>query len=156
STRSDGVAVDLTLQADGRPYRLEIRCGAQTLRGGVAGAALLWSSPFGEHETSDAGFFAASPAFLVATARMLAGRAPITVSLAEVALPSLAVLTIRQRWSPAGREEHPTDLGPLAVQAWNVDDPDTGVRRIVHLAGDVVVAADGIALIDLDGPPHQS
>jgi hypothetical protein len=40
------------------------------------------------------------------------------------------------------------------VQAWHVDDPDTGVRRIVHLAGDVVVAADGIALIDLEGPPH--
>jgi len=160
SSRSDGVGIDLTLQADGRPYRLEIRCGPETLRGGVAGPTLMWSTALGAYETSAAAFVAPSPAFLVATARLLnGGRAmagPLTLTLAEVTLPSLAVLTVRQRWYPAGHEEHATDLGPLRVQAWHVDDPDTGARRTVHLAGDVVVAADDVTLVDLDGPPHHA
>jgi len=158
SSRSDGVGIDLTLQADGRPYRLEIRCGPETLRGGVAGPTLMWSTALGAYETPAAAFVAPSPAFLVATARLLnGGRAmagPLTLTLAEVTLPSLAVLTVRQRWYPAGHEEHETDLGPLQVQAWQVENPDTGSRQMVHLAGDVVVVADDITLVDLDGPPH--
>ena len=54
--------------------------------------------------------------------------------------------------------EHPTDLGPLPVQHWVVDDLVTGERAEVHLAGDVVLAADGhtwsVTLEELDAPPN--
>jgi hypothetical protein len=32
---------------------------------------------------------------------------------------------------------------------------DTGEPRTVYLAGDVVVAGDGVELLDLDTPPEQ-
>ena len=154
SRRSDGVGLDLTLRADGRPHRLEVQAGDAVLRGGAAGPALLWAGPAGRREVAAAGFTGDSPAFAVAGAT-LAGPAggPLLLVLAGITLPSLAVLTVRQRWRRTARTEHPTDLGPLPVNTWQVEDADAGTQVTVHLAGDVVLAADGVELLDLDGPP---
>jgi hypothetical protein len=71
---------------------------------------------------------------------------------------ALSPLRGEERWALTDVVEHPTDLGPLAVAHWVVDDLLSGERAEVHLAGDVVLAAEGpawsVTLEDLDGPPN--
>jgi hypothetical protein len=50
-------------------------------------------------------------------------------------------------------EEHPTESGPLPVERYETADLASGQRAIVHLVGDVVLAAPGIELETLDTPP---
>lgn len=50
-------------------------------------------------------------------------------------------------------EAHATDNGPLNVDEYQVSALDTGERHTVHISGDVVVAAPGIELEDLETPP---
>jgi hypothetical protein len=52
-------------------------------------------------------------------------------------------------------EEHATDEGPLRVERYEVADLATAERRVVHLAGDVVLEAPGLELADLESPPNQ-
>lgn len=50
-------------------------------------------------------------------------------------------------------EAHATDNGPLTVDEYQVSALDTGEQHVVHIAGDVVLAAPGIELEDLASPP---
>ncbi|WP_424213489.1 hypothetical protein ACN20G_16165 [Streptomyces sp. BI20] len=157
-------AVDLAVDDLGRPVRLELRGHGWQLRGaaldGVTWVRTDPTDPTGEHaehgNVRAAAFTGASPAFLVATARLIAPRpgAPATrVRLVRLTEPALAPRTEDLAWALLGTETHPTDSGPLAVDTHQVTDLATGEVHTVHLAGDVVLAAPGIELEDLDTPP---
>jgi hypothetical protein len=60
---------------------------------------------------------------------------------------------VDQSWALIGREAHATDNAPLIVDEYQVTALDTGERHTVHIAGDVVLAAPGIELEDLQSPP---
>ncbi|ACY99583.1 hypothetical protein [Thermomonospora curvata] len=163
--RPDGARVDLTVDGRWRQIRVELATPSWLIRGGTAGHDLLWvrhpaagdAAP-DEHGVRAAGFLGDSPAFLVAVARWLRlepGRdAP--VRLVRIQGPSLAALTVDVRWHLAEIETHQTETVPLPVERHEITDLSTGETRTVHLAGDVVLAAPGIELTDLDSPPNLS
>lgn len=103
-------------------------------------------------------FTGSSPAFLVATARLLRltpSAAATRVRLVAFTDPVLAPRTVDQSWALVDRETHATDNGPLTVDAYQVTALDTGEQHTVHLAGDVVLSAPGVELEDLDSPPSD-
>ncbi|GAA2455358.1 hypothetical protein [Streptomyces macrosporus] len=154
-------SVDLTLDDLGRPLRLELRTTDWQVRGGVLdGVTWVRTDPTGEHAQEGHApahaFTGASPAFLVAVARLLrpAPGAPATrVRLVAFTPPVLAPRTLDRTWALRNSEAHPTDSGPLVVDHYRVGDPETGEEHSVHIAGDVVLAAPGIELEDLESPP---
>jgi hypothetical protein len=134
------------------------------IRGGTAGGELLWlraaekddAPPGGEeHSARAAGFLGDSPGFLVAVARSLrlAPGEHAVVPLVRVHGPALAALTVSQRWRLAEVTSYDTDLAPLPVERYEILDLATGEPSVVHLAGDVVLAAPGIELTALETPP---
>ncbi|MEU2085804.1 hypothetical protein ABZ569_28545 [Streptomyces albus] len=154
-------SVDLTLDALGRPLRLELHAGGWRIRGAaLEGVTWVRSDPAGEQAQEGNvpahSFTGASPAFLVATARLLrpapGGRAT-RVRLVAFTPPVLAPRTLDQSWALLDSEAHATDNGPLVVENYQVNDLETGEQHAVHLAGDVVLAAPGIELEDLESPP---
>ncbi|MFE2727224.1 hypothetical protein [Kitasatospora sp. NPDC059327] len=156
--------VDLTLDSRARPLRTELRAGGWQVRGGaVDGVAWVRTDaadPAGEHavEGHDRahGFAGRSPAFLVATARLLRLRegASAKVRLVAFTEPVLAPRTFDQGWLLEAVETHATDSGPLLVERYQVADLETGEQQVVHLAGDVVLAAAGVELEELESPPN--
>ncbi|WP_157430074.1 hypothetical protein [Actinomadura oligospora] len=84
---------------------------------------------------------------------LLAGTA-VDVRLVRVSGFALATLTESSRWRLASVTRHETETGPLPVEQYEVADLSTGELQHVHLAGDVILDAPGIELIDLDGPPN--
>ncbi|GGV81961.1 MULTISPECIES: hypothetical protein [Streptomyces] len=156
-------SVDLTLDQLGRPVRLELHAGSWQVRG-AALDGLTWvrSDPSGTHATEGNArahaFTGTSPAFLVATAlllRLTPSASATRVRLVDFTEPVLAPRTVDQSWALVNREAHPTDNGPLIVDAYQVTALDTGERHTVHLAGDIVLAAPGIELEDLESPPSD-
>jgi len=156
-------SVDLTLDQLGRPVRLELHAGSWQVRG-AALDGLTWvrSDPSGTHATEGNArahaFTGTSPAFLVATAlllRLTPSASATGVRLVDFTEPVLAPHTVDQSWALVNREAHPTDNGPLIVDAYQVTALDTGERHTVHLAGDIVLAAPGIELEDLESPPSD-
>ncbi len=102
------------------------------------------------------GFTGTSPAFLIATSRLLRlapGGPETRVRLLALTDPVLAPRTVDQAWALLRREEHPTDSGPLLVDEYRVSALDTGEVHTVHIAGDVVLSAPGIELEHLETPP---
>ncbi|MEU1669610.1 hypothetical protein ABZ547_39730 [Streptomyces sparsogenes] len=156
-------SVDLTLDELGRPLRLELNAASWRVRGAALdGVTWVRIDPAGEHATEGNvaahAFTGTSPAFLVATARLLrlAPGAPATrVRLVAFTAPVLAPRTLDQSWALLERTAHPTDSGPLTVDEYQVTALDTGERHSVHIAGDVVLAAPGIELEDLESPPSS-
>ena len=156
-------AVDLTLDAHGRPLRLELRTADWQVRGtaldGVTWVRQAVDGTEAEEGNAPArGFTGASPAFLVATAHLLrlTPAAPTArVRLVDLAPPVLAPRTREESWTLLGSERHDTDAGPLIVDHYRVTDLETGQARQVHLAGDVLLAAPGLELEDLDSPPSR-
>lgn len=154
-------SVDLAIDERGRPVRLETRVGRWRVRGTTLdGLAWVRGGAAGEEAVEGharaAAFLAPSPAFWVAAARRLrlAGAASSRrLRLVEFTSPVLAPRTLDQVWTLSRSETHSTDSGPLVVDTYQVDTPDTGERVTVHLAGDVVLSAPGVELDDLDGPP---
>ncbi|MTE19290.1 hypothetical protein F0L17_09160 [Streptomyces sp. TRM43335] len=154
-------STDLTLDDLGRPLRLELRTAQWQVRGAALdGVTWVRTDPAGEHAQEGNAlahaFTGASPAFLVAVARLLrlAPGAPATrVRLVSFTPPALAPRTLDRAWALLESETHPTDSGPLVVDHYRVDDLETGERYSVHLAGDVVLAAPGIELEELESPP---
>ena len=69
--------------------------------------------------------------------------------LVQVTEPVLSTRVVEQVWSLAGQEVR----DGLAVDTWRVDVPATGARSVLHLAGDVVLSATGVRLLELDGGP---
>ena len=159
-------SIDLTLDALSRPLRLELRAGGWQIRAGLLDG-LSWvrshqDDPEGIHarpgnERAHA-FAGRSPAFLIATARLLRLSPGGSSRLRAVAFtdPVLAPYTHDQGWTLDGIESHATDSGPLTVERYRVADLATGEEGIVHLAGDVVLAAPGIELEQLETPPSRT
>ncbi|MCP9992285.1 hypothetical protein LUX09_20200 [Streptomyces albogriseolus] len=156
-------SVDLTLDALGRPLRLELHAGSWQVRGAALdGVTWVRTDPTGTHATEGNvrahAFAGSSPAFLVATARLLRltpSAAATRVRLVAFTDPVLAPRTVDQSWALVDRETHTTDNGPLIVDAYQVTALDTGEQHTVHLAGDVVLSAPGVELEDLDSPPSD-
>jgi len=157
-------SVDLTLDDLGRPIRLELHAASWQVRGAALdGVTWVRTDPTGTHATEGNvrahAFTGRSPAFLVATSRLLrlalpSSASPATrVRLVALTEPVLAPRTLDQSWALMGREAHATDNGPLTVDEYQVTDLDTGEQHAVHIAGDVVLAAPGIELEDLESPP---
>ncbi|WP_432056209.1 hypothetical protein [Streptomyces sp. bgisy022] len=157
----DHGSVDLALDELGRPIRLELHAGGWQIRGAALdGVTWVRTDPTGTHATEGNvrahAFTGSSPAFLVATARLLRltpSASATRVRLVALTDPVLAPRTVDQSWALVDREAHATDNGPLIVDAYQVTALDTGERHTVHLAGDVVLAAPGIELEDLESPP---
>src|SRR4051812_19670196 len=162
-------SVDLALDDLGRPIRLELNAASWQVRGAaLEGVTWVRTDPTGAHATEGNvrahAFTGASPAFLVATARLLrlteasaadaAGGPPATrIRLVAFTSPVLAARTLDQSWVLMKRETHATDSGPLTVDHYQVTDLETGEQNTVHIAGDVVLSAPGIELEDLESPP---
>lgn len=152
---------DVTVDSRWRQIRVQLRTPGWLIRGGLAGPDLQWvRSPAGgtvasEHSEPAAGFLGDSPGFLVAVARSLRLQPgePADVRLVRLTGPSLAALTITQRWRLSETTPYDTDLGPLPVERYLVTDLTTAETHEIHLAGDVVLAAPGIELTALDTPP---
>ncbi|MGP3967101.1 hypothetical protein [Streptomyces sp. 6N223] len=157
-------SVDLTLDALGRPIRLELRSGGWRVRG-AALDGVTWvrmgadsGTEAREGNAPARAFTGASPAFLVATARLLRltpEEPAARLRLVDFARPTLAARTREESWTLLGSDSHPTDAGPLRVDNYRVDDLETGERHDVHLAGDVVLAAPGVELSELESPPSD-
>ncbi|MFJ3232601.1 hypothetical protein [Streptomyces sp. NPDC086787] len=156
-------SVDLALDDLGRPVRLELRRGDWQVRGAALdGVTWVRTDPTGTQATEGNvrahAFTGTSPAFLVATARLLRltpSAAATRVRLVAFTDPVLAPRTVDQSWALVNRETHATDNDPLTVEEYQVTALDTGEQHSVHIAGDVVLAAPGIELEDLQSPPSQ-
>lgn len=154
-------SVDLTLDELGRVLRLELHAGGWRVRGAALdGVTWVRTDPAGAHaqegNVAAHSFTAGSPAFLVATARLLRpspGAASQRVRLVALTPPVLAPRTLDQLWALSDTQSHGTDNGPLTVENYQVGEVDTGEQHAVHLAGDVVLAAPGIELEQLETPP---
>ncbi|WP_415952663.1 hypothetical protein [Streptomyces sp. KLOTTS4A1] len=154
-------SVDLAVDELGRPIRVELHAADWQVRGAALdGVTWVRTDPTGEHATEGNvqahAFAGSSPAFLIATARMLrlTPDAPAKrVRLVRFTDPVLAPRTVDQSWSLVKSEAHATDNDPLTVEEYQVNDLDTGEQHTVHIAGDVVLAAPGIELEDLESPP---
>ncbi|WUD75030.1 hypothetical protein OG937_26715 [Streptomyces sp. NBC_00510] len=156
-------SVDLTIDELGRTIRLELHAASWQVRG-AALDGLTWvrTDPSGEHAQEGNvpahAFTGASPAFYVATARLLRLRpgSPATrVRLVAFQPPVLAPRTLDQSWALIKSEAHTTDNAPLLVDEYQVNDLQTGEQHTVHIAGDVVLSAPGIELEDLESPPSR-
>lgn len=156
-------SVDLALDELGRPIRLELHASSWQVRG-VALEGVTWvrTDPAGEHaqegNAAAHSFTGASPAFLIATSRLLrpaAGDPATRVRLVALTPPVLAPRTLDQSWALLDTEAHPTDNEPLIVDNYQVSEVDTGEQHPVHIAGDVVLAAPGIELEELESPPSR-
>ncbi|RZU29108.1 hypothetical protein EV284_5319 [Streptomyces sp. BK022] len=163
-TAPDGAhrgSVDLALDDLGRPIRLELHAGGWQVRGAALdGVTWVRTDPAGLEATEGNvpahAFTGTSPAFLVATARLLRlapSSSATRVRLVALTDPVLAPRTVDQSWALVDREAHTTDNGPLIVDEYQVTALDTGERHAVHIAGDVVLSAPGIELEDLQTPP---
>lgn len=154
-------SIDLTIDGLGRPIRLELHAAAWQVRAAALdGVTWVRTDPTGEHAQEGNApahaFTGVSPAFWIATARMLRlepGAPATRVRLVSFQSPVLAPLTVDQSWSLISRTAHSTDSGLLPVDNFRVDDLATGEQHAIHIAGDVVLAAPGIELEDLDSPP---
>ncbi|MBZ4014267.1 hypothetical protein [Streptomyces purpurogeneiscleroticus] len=154
-------SVDLTLDELGRPIRLELHAASWQVRGAALdGVTWVRTDPSGTHATEGNvpahSFTGASPAFLIATARLLRpapGSGAVRTRLVAFTPPVLAPRTLDQSWALVNRTAHTTDNGPLTVDEYQVNDLETGEQHAVHLAGDVVLSAPGIELEDLESPP---
>jgi hypothetical protein len=157
----DAGSVDLALDELGRPIRLELHAASWQVRGAaIDGVTWVRTDPTGtdarEGNAPAHAFTGTSPAFLVATARLLrlAPGAPATrVRLVAFTDPVLAPRTVDQSWALVKSEAHTTDNGLLTVDEYQGSALDTGEQHAVHIAGDVVLAAPGIELEDLESPP---
>ncbi|MEU8522697.1 hypothetical protein [Streptomyces sp. NBC_01216] len=154
-------SVDLAVDALGRPLRLELHAASWQVRGAALdGVTWVRTDPTGTRATEGNvrahAFTGTSPAFLVAVTRLLRltpASPAARVRLVAFTDPVLAPRTVDQSWALVKSETHTTDNGTLMVDEYRVDALDTGERHTVHLAGDVVLAAPGIELEDLESPP---
>ncbi len=156
-------SVDLAIGALGRPLRMELQAADWSVRGAaIDGVSWVRTDASGAHATEGNAaahaFTGTSPAFLVAATRLLrlTPGAPATrLRLVALTAPVLAPRTLDQSWALLKSEAHGTDNGPLIVDEYQVNELDTGEQHTIHIAGDVVLAAPGIELEDLDTPPSS-
>ena len=159
--------VDLTVDDRWRQLRVQVACGGWIVRGGLAGREVIWTrmpdSGTGvvpddvvEQSAVAVAFTGESPAFLVATARLLSlapdGRR--TAKLVRVTEPACAPLPVDEGWALVDVTTHEReDHEPLVAETYEVADLATAERRVVHLTGDVVLDAPGLELVALESKP---
>lgn len=156
-------SIDLTIDSLGRPIRLELHAASWQVRAAALdGVTWVRTDPTGEHAQEGNApahaFTGVSPAFLIANARLLRlepGGPATRVRLVSFQSPVLAPLTVDQSWSLVSSTAHSADSGFLPVDNFRVADLATGEQHDVHIAGDVVLAAPGIELEELDTPPSS-
>jgi hypothetical protein len=151
---------------DGRDGTAWARGGRTTIDDGQR--LLTWTCSADEvHErvSTATSVDAESPGSVVALLRAVGrpGETPVRKRVAVVRFtpPSFAGLEARYGIARLDAERHEAPDGPLLVERWNVDDLDAGTRLVVHLAGDVVVAAEGstasgerhVEVRSLESPP---
>lgn len=154
-------SLDLTIDTQGRPIRLELHSAGWQVRGTrMNGLTWVRSDPSGLHAREGNApahaFTGTSPGFLIATARLLRltpGSPATRVRVVAFTAPVLAPRTLDQSWALVEREAHATDNAPLMVENYQVNDLQTGEQHTVHIAGDIVLAAPGTELEDLESPP---
>jgi hypothetical protein len=117
------------------------------------GPAVPAPGPVGFERSAVAhGFLAGSPAFWVALSRLV--RLPVgqgrRLRLVEVSWPALATRLLDLEWRHVEEVGHPAGAATLTVSRYDATPLDTGQVRTVHLAGEVVVAADGVELLELE------
>ena len=158
ATRSDGGSIELLADGRWRPGRLQVAAGEQLLRGGAAGPELLWVTAGREHAARAVGFLGAFAGLLVAVARSLrlGEGEQVDVPVVWLTTPSMAARTVPQRWTLAETVRYDAGDAQLPVERYEITDLETGEVAQVHLAGDVIVAAPGIELADLEDPPNFS
>ncbi|MEP7055123.1 MAG: hypothetical protein ABI912_07720 [Actinomycetota bacterium] len=167
-TDPDGAAlgrVDVTVDAQWRPVRVEVRSGGWLVKAGAAGGEVLYVRlPFGEIAPGDeqsvtaAAVTGRSPAFAVATSRLLALAPPQDkkrIKLLAVTEPSAGVRLVDEGWALVDVSDHETQTGPLVVRRYEVADLATGDRGAWSIAGDVVVEGPHLELVELESPPNQ-
>jgi hypothetical protein len=152
--------VDVTVDDRWRQLRVEFAAGGWLVRGGLSGDGLAWvrraadgTGDAEEYVRAAAGFAGASPALLVCAARMAAIAPEGQVDLPVIVLtpPGLAAMSGRHRWRLDGRTTHRAEDGAeVLVDDFTVLDLDLGTGGSVHLADDVVLAAPGVDLAELD------
>jgi hypothetical protein len=133
-----GDSLDLTLDAAGRCLRLLATFDGWVVRGGSVGGQLLWTRGEDEHVAAAAGFTGASPAFDLATARLLGlhvGEAR-QVALVELTDPVGAARTVTHAWLR-------TESAEPDVARYEVADLDTGERWVLHLSDGALVSREG-------------
>jgi hypothetical protein len=156
--------VDVTVDAQWRQLRVEVRAGSWVVRGGVAGAEVVYVrlpadelAPGVEQQATAVAFTGRSPAFAVATSHLL-GLALMDkrrLALLEVTEPSAGTRIVEQGWALTDIAEHETETEPLAVRRYEVADLATGDRQVWSVAGDVVVEGPHLELVHLESPPNQ-
>ncbi len=163
--------LDLACDAAFRPVRLAVTgLGGGWLRGGGlrlddGAPVLVWASsanPDVERTTPAEALVHPSPGAWVAMLRTAAGPGdePVerNVTVLDVDSEGLGALAGRRLLRRVSATAYDAPAGQLLAERWFVDDPDTGRRREVHLAGDVLLSASGgdlpeVELTDLEGPP---
>lgn len=156
-------SVDVTLDDLGRQLRVSLTAGEWTLRGGRSGPDLLWVRRPAEPDLADvrelrqeaAGFIGASPAFLLAVSALV-GEADEPVRLRLVRLTgALSARRVDEQWQLVDTAAHQGELGVLNVSSYRRVDLETGEHGDLHVSGDVVLDAPGIALDELSAAPNE-
>ena len=140
--------VDLSVDSQWRPVRVRIQTPSHHLLLSLGGT-LLDERPLDvsfDQETMTIDY--PSPCFTLATARRLGGPAEIdAVSLdPETLLPTHE----QHRYEAGDEEEVSTPVGRFRARAWRHAAPRPRFSRALWIAGDVVVAGDGIELSAYD------
>lgn len=150
ATTDLGDTLDLTVDTDGRVRRMLAVLDGWQVRGGAVGDEVVWTRGGAEgenehvegageeHVASAAGFTGASPAFDLATARLLhleVGQSA-RVTLVELTEPVGAARTVHHGWARTAGPEPDVDR-------YEVADLDTGERWVLHLSGEVLVSREG-------------
>lgn len=136
--KRDGDSFDLTLDGSGRCVRLLASFDGWDVRGGSVGPELLWTRGAEEHVAVAAGFTGTSPAFDLATARLLGlevGESRQLV-LVELTDPVGAALTVTHGWMRTASPEPD-------VTRYEVADLATGDRWVLHLTTEALVSREG-------------
>lgn len=156
-------SVDVTLDDRGRQLRVDLTAAGWNLRGGRSGAELLWVrrpvadpvSEIRELRQDAAGFIGDSPAFLLAAAAATGpGDDPVRLRLVRLD-PALAARRVDEKWHLLDTADHPGELAVLRVSTYRRVDLETGEHDDLHLSGDVVLDAPGIALAELESAPND-
>ena len=135
----------LELELRGAAQRVHAEAGGWLLRGGTAGGECSWRRGQDERSTAAAGFTGTSPAFAVATRRLLGSAGPVRLRRVQVADEVLATRLVDEAW----RCDGPELVDRVEVERCEATDLDTGERRVLHLAGDLVLEAPGVRLLSL-------
>lgn len=140
-------SLEVVLDVRGTALRVQVETRGWLLRGGVVGPDALWRRGDVERSSPAAGYTGSSPVWVLATTRLLArATAAVSVRLVRLGDEALATSVVDERWERTGSSRH----DGLDVERWVTADLGSGEQRVVHVAGELVLTAPGVSLLDLD------